>query len=339
MMGFVSLVGAGPGVKDHLTLRALDRLERADLVLYDALVGDSLLSLAPRAQRFYVGKRSGRHSMAQPTIESLMIKHAREGKRVVRLKAGDPFVLGRGGEEALALEAAGVPYEVVPGLSSALAAPAFAGIPVTHRKLASNFVMLSGPRRVRLRAGARRIAGQQRDARFFDGLQSTPRDCCAAYRRRMVGVHGRGHRRRRGHRGPDALARRPSGIGRNRLRPRRRAGHDGRRTDRRPRSPNSRTDPRRLGRRLGCRLFNRRHEDEPMTQMTNTIITAQRLRDGAVVFLGANRQWVDTTDAARPMTRDDAEANLAWAREAKNQLEVVDAYAVPLAPSEGAIVP
>ncbi len=144
MMGFVSLVGAGPGVKDHLTLRAHDRLVRADLVLYDALVDESLLALAPTAQRFFVGKRAGRHSMRQETIDGLMIKHARDGKRVVRLKAGDPFVLGRGGEEALALEEAGVPYEVVPGLSSAVTAPAFAGVPVTHRNVASNFVMLSG---------------------------------------------------------------------------------------------------------------------------------------------------------------------------------------------------
>ena len=144
MTGFVSLVGAGPGVKDHLTLRAVDRLERADLVLYDALVDRSVLKLAPRAKRFYVGKRAGRHSLEQETINALLVRHAREGKWVVRLKAGDPFVLGRGGEEALALESAGVAYEVVPGLSSAVAAPAFAGIPVTHRKVSSNFVMLSG---------------------------------------------------------------------------------------------------------------------------------------------------------------------------------------------------
>ncbi|MEO1334469.1 MAG: uroporphyrinogen-III C-methyltransferase [Myxococcota bacterium] len=144
MMGFVSLVGAGLGVKDHLTLRAYDRLARADLVLYDALVDDSLLNIASNAQRFYVGKRAGRHSMSQQTIQNLLIRYAREGKRVVRLKAGDPFILGRGGEEALALEAADVPYEVVPGLSSAVAGPAFAGIPLTHRKRASNFVMLSG---------------------------------------------------------------------------------------------------------------------------------------------------------------------------------------------------
>lgn len=142
--GFVSLVGAGPGVKDHLTYRAVDRLERADLVLYDALVDPSLLDLAGDAQRFFVGKRAGRHSMSQSTIEALLIRHAREGKRVVRLKAGDPFVFGRGGEEALALAAAEIPYEVVPGISSALSAPMFGGIPVTHRGISSACTLVSG---------------------------------------------------------------------------------------------------------------------------------------------------------------------------------------------------
>lgn len=142
--GFVSLVGAGPGVKDFLTVRALDRIERADLILYDALVDASLLELAPEAQRFYVGKRAGQPAIDQRTIEALLIRHARQGRRVVRLKAGDPFVLGRGGEEALALEAAGVPYEVVPGLSTAPTAAACAGIPATHRGLTTSFVMVSG---------------------------------------------------------------------------------------------------------------------------------------------------------------------------------------------------
>ena len=144
MTGFVSLVGAGPGDPELLTLRALRRLREADLVLNDALVHSELLELAPKAQRFYVGKRAGRHSIDQDGIHALMIRGARRGQRVVRLKAGDPFVLGRGGEEALALEAAGIAYEVVPGLSSATAAPLLAGIPVTHRGLASGFAVLSG---------------------------------------------------------------------------------------------------------------------------------------------------------------------------------------------------
>ena len=142
--GLVSLVGAGPGDPDLLTLRAADRLARADLVLYDALVDGAVLGRARQAHCFFVGKRAGAHTIRQETIHRIMIDAARLGKRVVRLKCGDPFVLGRGGEEAQALEAAGVPYEVVPGLSSALAAPALAGIPVTHRGLASGFAVISG---------------------------------------------------------------------------------------------------------------------------------------------------------------------------------------------------
>jgi len=144
MTGFVSLVGAGPGDPELLTLRALRRLQAADLVLTDALVQAELLELAPKAQRFYVGKRAGRHSIDQDGIHQLMIRAAHRGQRVVRLKCGDPFVLGRGGEEALALEAAGVAYEVIPGLSSATAAPLLAGIPLTHRGLASGFAVISG---------------------------------------------------------------------------------------------------------------------------------------------------------------------------------------------------
>ncbi len=142
--GFVSLVGAGPGDPELMTLRALRRLREADLVLNDALVPTALLELAPQAKRFFVGKRAGRHSIDQDTIHKLMIRAARRGERVVRLKCGDPFVLGRGGEEALALREAGVPFEIVPGLSSAIAAPALAGIPVTHRGLASGFAVISG---------------------------------------------------------------------------------------------------------------------------------------------------------------------------------------------------
>jgi uroporphyrin-III C-methyltransferase/precorrin-2 dehydrogenase/sirohydrochlorin ferrochelatase len=144
MSGLVSLVGAGPGDPELLTVRAVSRLRDADLVLYDALAPEQLLALAPRARRFYVGKRAGRHSIDQDGIHRLLIRAARRGQRVVRLKCGDPFVLGRGGEEALALEAAGIPYEVVPGLSSAIAGPALAGIPVTHRGLAHGFCVVSG---------------------------------------------------------------------------------------------------------------------------------------------------------------------------------------------------
>jgi len=144
MMGFVSIVGAGPGHPDLLTLRAARRLGEADLVLYDALVSPELLRLAPRAQCFFVGKRARRKAMAQETIHHLMIRAAKKGKRVVRLKCGDPFVFGRGGEEGLALASAGVPFEIVPGVTSAVAAPELAGIPLTHRGMASAFVVVSG---------------------------------------------------------------------------------------------------------------------------------------------------------------------------------------------------
>jgi len=142
--GRVALVGAGPGDPELLTLRAARRLAEADLVLYDALVEPGVLELAPRAMRVSVGKRAGRRSTRQESIHSLMIRAARRGRRVVRLKCGDPFVFGRGGEEALALAAAGIPCEVVPGITTAVAAPGLAGIPVTHRGLASAFVVVSG---------------------------------------------------------------------------------------------------------------------------------------------------------------------------------------------------
>jgi len=144
MTGFVSLVGAGPGDPDLLTLKAARRLAEADLVFYDALVSPETLELAGRAHRFPVGKRAGRASINQETINRLLIRAATRGKRVVRLKCGDPFVLGRGGEEALALLEAGVAFEVIPGLTAAVTAPALSGIPVTHRGLASGFVVVSG---------------------------------------------------------------------------------------------------------------------------------------------------------------------------------------------------
>ena len=143
-VGHVSLVGAGPGDPGLLTRKAAIALRRADLVLYDALVDERVVGLARRAQRFYVGKRAGRHALSQQEIQQVLVSQARRGRRVVRLKGGDPFVFGRGGEEAQALERAGIPYDVVPGVSSAIAAPASAGIPVTHRDHASGFLVVSG---------------------------------------------------------------------------------------------------------------------------------------------------------------------------------------------------
>lgn len=142
--GFVSLVGAGPGDPELLTLKAARRLAEADLLLYDGLAPTAVTVLATRAQRFCVSKRAGRPSVDQETIHQVMIRGARRGKRVVRLKNGDPFLLGRGGEEALALRAAGVPFEVVPGVTAATAAPALAGVPVTHRGVAAGFTVVSG---------------------------------------------------------------------------------------------------------------------------------------------------------------------------------------------------
>jgi uroporphyrin-III C-methyltransferase/precorrin-2 dehydrogenase/sirohydrochlorin ferrochelatase len=142
--GFVSLVGAGPGDPDLLTRRAVARLDQADIVFHDALVDPAVRALAPRARHVFVGKRAGRPASQQEFINRLMIRAAARGLRVVRLKGGDPFVFGRGGEEALALARAGVAFEVVPGVTSAVAAAELAGIPVTHRGLASAFVVVAG---------------------------------------------------------------------------------------------------------------------------------------------------------------------------------------------------
>jgi uroporphyrin-III C-methyltransferase len=142
----VFLVGAGPGDPGLLTVRGADVLRRADVVIYDRLIGPELLELAPRgAELIDVGKSPGT-SHHQARINARLIEHGRTGRLVVRLKGGDPFVFGRGGEEAEALRTAGVGYEVVPGVSSAFAAPAAAGIPVTHRGLASSVTVVTGHR-------------------------------------------------------------------------------------------------------------------------------------------------------------------------------------------------
>jgi uroporphyrin-III C-methyltransferase len=143
--GFVSLVGAGPGDPELISVKGLRRLRAADVVVYDALVGAELLDEArPEGLLLHVGKRGGQPAPSQESINALLVAHARAGRRVVRLKGGDPFVFGRGGEEAEALAAAGVAWEIVPGVSSAIAAPAAAGIPITHRELASSFAVVTG---------------------------------------------------------------------------------------------------------------------------------------------------------------------------------------------------
>lgn len=145
MAGAVYLVGAGCGRADLITVRGQRLLEGCDAVVYDDLIDPALLEYAPaEARRIYMGKRSGRHSAPQQEITAALIALAREGKTVVRLKGGDPFVFGRGGEEMLALKEAGIPCEEVPGISSAIAIPAAAGIPVTHRGLSRSFHVITG---------------------------------------------------------------------------------------------------------------------------------------------------------------------------------------------------
>jgi len=143
--GRVYLVGAGPGDPGLLTVKGRHLLQRADVVVYDRLVAMELLELAPpTAERIYVGKQESEHTLPQEEINALLVQKSREGKQVVRLKGGDPFVFGRGGEEALYLARNGCAFEIVPGISSATAVPAYAGIPVTHRDTASSFAVVTG---------------------------------------------------------------------------------------------------------------------------------------------------------------------------------------------------
>jgi uroporphyrinogen III methyltransferase/synthase len=143
--GTVYLVGGGPGDKGLITVRGLELLQQADVVVYDRLVDDGLLAYARRdAELIYVGKSSGDHTIVQSEINRILVEKAKESKSVVRLKGGDPFVLGRGGEESEALVENNISFEVVPGVTSAVAVPAYAGIPVTHRSTASSFAVVTG---------------------------------------------------------------------------------------------------------------------------------------------------------------------------------------------------
>ena len=143
--GIVYIVGGGPGDPGLITVKGLDCLRRADVVLYDRLVAQELLLEAPaHAELIDVGKEPKRHRRSQDEINALLIEKAREGNYVVRLKGGDPFVFGRGGEECQALANAGIRYEVVPGVSSAIAVPAYAGIPVTQRGVTTAFAVVAG---------------------------------------------------------------------------------------------------------------------------------------------------------------------------------------------------
>jgi uroporphyrinogen III methyltransferase/synthase len=143
--GRVFLVGAGPGSLDLVTLRAYELLRQAEVVVYDYLCNPAMLDgVREEAEIIYAGKTASAHTLTQDEINALLIEKARAGKRVVRLKGGDPYVFGRGGEEGIALAQAGIPFEVVPGVSSAIAAPAYAGIPVTHRNVASQVTFITG---------------------------------------------------------------------------------------------------------------------------------------------------------------------------------------------------
>lgn len=145
MSGMVYLVGAGPGDAGLITVRGLQIVQRADVVVYDRLIASELLDdCRPDAEKIYVGKEAARHAMTQDEINALLVARAKDGKTVCRLKGGDPFVFGRGGEEALFCRAQGVSFQIVPGVTSSIAAPAYAGIPVTQREVASSFAVVTG---------------------------------------------------------------------------------------------------------------------------------------------------------------------------------------------------
>ena len=157
MNGKVWLVGAGPGDPGLFTLKGKKVLEQAEVVVYDSLVGDGVLSMVPReAELINVGKRAGHHLVPQDQINEILLEKALEGKRVVRLKGGDPFLFGRGGEELELLQEHQIPFEVVPGVTSPIAVPAYNGIPVTHRDYCSSVHIITGHKK----------AGQQYNINF-----------------------------------------------------------------------------------------------------------------------------------------------------------------------------
>ena len=181
--GIVYLLGAGPGDPGLMTVRGRELVEAAEVLVYDALSSAELLNWAPAAcERIFVGKRASRHALPQEEINALLVKLGRAGKKVVRLKGGDPYVFGRGGEEADALHEAGVPFEVIPGITSAIAGPAYAGIPVTHRKYCTQFTVFTGHEDVNKKESSldlKGIAGAQGTKIMLMGMQKLA-DVCEA---------------------------------------------------------------------------------------------------------------------------------------------------------------
>jgi uroporphyrinogen III methyltransferase / synthase len=169
--GIVYLVGAGPGDPKLITLAGKEALERADVVVYDRLAHPRLLEFAPQsAERIFAGKMADRHTLTQDEINAVIAEHAAAGKTVVRLKGGDPFVFGRGAEEAEYLRERGISFVVVPGISSAIAAPAYAGIPVTHRDASSSFAVITGHERADSRESGDRAPGKAEQRRRWDKI-------------------------------------------------------------------------------------------------------------------------------------------------------------------------
>ena len=331
-VGHVALVGAGPGAEDLLTLRAHRLLMEADVVVYDALVPDAVVAMGRRdAERIGVGKRKGCHSKSQSEINDLLVELGREGKRVVRLKSGDPLVFGRAGEEMQALRDAGIGFEIVPGVTAAFAAAADFGLPLTLRGVSSSMVFTTGHD---LKGGTlpdwAKLAISGRDRRRLHGPLGRRRRRRTPDRRRPVAGHG-GRRRREcqparppplpRHAGRPALAAGPERSGR--------PGHDHHR--RRGRRRRFLALDAAVGLRAGP-------SHAGVTGMK--VLTANRLTDGEAVWLATNSGWVETIDGAEVVQDKAGEDRLeAAGKQALANDLVVDVNLIDVALTDGAITP